>query len=68
MKLKLGQAWLRIKTARYFIENIASKSSMSSKEYAIRRKDGTQMASNDWLLAELKRFESSGDTATTTTH
>ncbi|MBX7246761.1 MAG: DUF5329 domain-containing protein [Candidatus Sumerlaeaceae bacterium] len=67
MKLKLGQAGNRIKTARDFIENIASKSSMSGKEYSIKRTDGTQVSARDWLNAELRRFEASGDSTTTTT-
>jgi hypothetical protein len=46
-----------IKTARDFIEKVASISSSSGKPYMIRRKNGKETRSGVYLLAELKKIE-----------
>ncbi len=44
------------KTAEDFIENIASKSSMSGKPYTIRFKDGKEVESGTFLREQLKKL------------
>jgi hypothetical protein len=46
-----------IKTARDFIRVAATESSMSGKPYFIRFKDGKQVKSAEFFLAELKKLE-----------
>ena len=46
-----------IKTARDFIQKVASVSSNSGKPYMIRRKNGKESKSGEYLLAELKKIE-----------
>ena len=46
-----------IKTAGDFIEKVASKSSVSSKPYLIRFKDGHEVESGNFLRDELKKLE-----------
>ena len=46
-----------IKTARDFIQKVASVSSTSGKPYMIRRKNGKESKSGEYLLAELKKIE-----------
>jgi len=46
-----------VKTARDFIDKIASKSGTSGNPYLIRFKDGTEIQSRDFLLMELKKIE-----------
>jgi hypothetical protein len=46
-----------IATARDFIEKAASVSSTSGKPYLIRFKDGKEVKSGEYLLAELKKIE-----------
>jgi hypothetical protein len=48
-----------IKTAKDFIEKAASTSSTTGKPYLIRFKDGKEVKSGDYLLAELKKLEKS---------
>lgn len=47
----------KVKTARDFIDKIASVSATSGKPYLIRLTDGTELKSKDFLLAELQRIE-----------
>jgi hypothetical protein len=47
-----------VRTARDFIDKVASASGTSGKPYHIRFKDGREIASRDYLLAELKKQES----------
>lgn len=54
---KRQNAGNRIKTAREFIEYVASKSSMSGKEYRIRNETGKMVPVKPWLEAELARLE-----------
>ena len=44
-----------VKTARDFVDKVASASGTSGKPYRIRFKDGREIASRDFLLAELKK-------------
>ncbi len=44
-------------TAEQFIENIASKSSMSGKPYLVRLADGKEIPSADWFRARLAEFD-----------
>lgn len=46
-----------VKTARDFIDKVASTSGSSGKPYVIRFKDGREIKSRDFLLAELKKLE-----------
>ncbi len=48
-----------VKTAKDFIEKLASSSSTSGKPYLIRFKDGTEMKSGEYLLEQLKKIEKS---------
>ena len=56
----LQAKWLanasNVKTARDFIDNIASISGIG-KPYLIRLKDGREIIGRDFLLAELKKME-----------
>lgn len=46
-----------IKTARDFIDKVASFSGTSGEPYLIRFKDGREFQSREFLLAELKKIE-----------
>ena len=46
-----------VKTARDFIDKVASISGTSGKPYLIRFKDGREIHSRDFLLAKLKTVE-----------
>jgi hypothetical protein len=46
-----------VKTAKDFIDKVATSSGTSGKPYLIRFKDGREIKSRDFLLAELKRLE-----------
>ena len=48
-----------VKSARDFIEKIASFSGTSGKPYLIRLKNGSELKSRDYLLEELRRIEES---------
>lgn len=47
-----------VKSARDFIDKVATISGTSGKPYLIRFKDGKEIKSSDFLLAELKKIES----------
>ena len=47
-----------VKTARDFIDKVASFSGTSGKPYLIRFRDGKEITSQDFLRAELKKIES----------
>ena len=49
-----------VKTARDFIEKVASVSSTSKKPYLIRFKDGKEVKSGDYLSRELDNLEKRG--------
>lgn len=46
-----------VKTARDFIDKVASFSATSGKPYLIRFKDGSESQSRDFLLAQLKKLD-----------
>ena len=46
-----------VKTARDFIDKVASFSGTSGKPYLIRFKDGAEIQSRDFLLAQLKKLD-----------
>ncbi len=46
-----------IKTVKDFIDKAASVSSTTGKPYLIRFKDGKELKSGEYLLAELKKLE-----------
>ena len=48
-----------VKTAREFIDKIATVSGTSGKPYLIRFKDGSEAKTGDVLLAALQKFETS---------
>ncbi len=50
-----------IKTAKDFIEKAASVSSTTGRPYLIRFKDGKEMKSGAYLLAELEKLEKSAE-------
>ncbi|HEX2931560.1 MAG TPA: DUF5329 family protein [Candidatus Binatia bacterium] len=47
-----------VKSARDFVDKVASVSGTSGKPYLIRFKDGREITSRAFLLAELKKLES----------
>lgn len=49
-----------IKTAKDFIEKVASVSSTTGKPYLIRFSDGTEVPSREYLTAELARIDKAG--------
>ena len=53
LRLKLSNAGDKIKTAKQFIDNIATKSSMSGKAYKIKFKDGKVVESKVFLYQKL---------------
>ena len=54
---KLESMGGEVKTAREFIERIASKSSMSGQPYQVKFADGKTMLAAQFLADELKRIE-----------
>ena len=46
-----------VKSARDFVDKVASMSGTSGKPYLIRFKDGRETKSRDFLLAELQKLE-----------
>jgi hypothetical protein len=46
-----------VRTARDFIDKVASTSGTSGKPYLIRFKDGREIKSRDFLLTELKKLD-----------
>jgi len=57
LKMKREKAGDDIKTAMEFIEQIASKSSMTGQDYTVKFKDGKVVKVHDLLVAELKRLK-----------
>jgi hypothetical protein len=49
-----------VNSARDFVEKVASFSGTSGEPYRIRFKDGREIPSKDYLLAELKLLENAG--------
>lgn len=46
-----------VRTARDFVDKVASASGTSGKPYHIRFMDGREITSRDFLIAELKKHE-----------
>ncbi len=57
LRSKLQQARDQIKTLDDFIENIASKSSMSGSPYQVKMPDGSMINAKDWYAQELKEYK-----------
>jgi len=58
LRMKLGKAGSSVKTARDFIDKIASSSSMSGEAYKIKMSDGKVLTTHDFLYGKLKEIES----------
>ncbi len=58
LRMKREKAGKRVKTAKEFIDYIASKSSMSGEAYKIKFPNGMIMPVRDVLYYELKKLES----------
>ena len=57
LSYKLSRAGSRIKTARQFINNIASKSSWSGKPYYVKLSTGKKVKVEEWLNQKLISLE-----------
>lgn len=57
LRMKREKAGNKIQTAKAFIDNIASKSSMSGEPYQIKFKNGSIINVRDILYYELKKME-----------
>jgi hypothetical protein len=57
LRSKWRYAGDRIQTARAFIDNIASKSSMTGQPYHIKESDGNAVTAEQWLNEALARIE-----------
>jgi hypothetical protein len=65
LRKKWGQVKTRIHTAEQFIDDIASRSSVSDKPYLIRRADGSTVTSRDALQKKLEEIETTGSDSST---
>jgi Family of unknown function (DUF5329) len=59
LRRKWGANDAEVKTARDFIDKVASFSGTSGKPYMMRFKDGSEVKSRDFLLAVLDKIEKS---------
>ncbi|MET0154834.1 MAG: DUF5329 domain-containing protein [Rickettsiales bacterium] len=57
IRLKTNHAGGRLKTARQFIDYVASRSSFTGIPYFVVTKNGTKIPSSIWLKEELRRYE-----------
>lgn len=57
LRMKLGKAGDKVKTAEDFIDGIASKSSISKKPYQIRKADGTLVTTSAFFNARLSEYD-----------
>jgi hypothetical protein len=57
LRSKLETAGKKIKTARDFIEGVASKSETSGKPYEMILPDKTRMNTHEWLSKKLAELE-----------
>lgn len=60
LRRKLASAGDQIRTATDFIEQIASKSSLTGEEYSIRMPDGRTIKAGDFLRQELEQLSTDG--------
>lgn len=56
MRTKLKYAGEKVQTAEQFIDELASKSSMSGVKYLIKLKDGTVLESADFFRRKLAQY------------
>lgn len=63
LRSKWKSAGEQIRTAREFVEQIASRSATTGKAYRVRFPDGSERDSRDWLLEALEQIEA-GQAAT----
>jgi hypothetical protein len=57
LRMKLGKADDKVKTAEDFIKGLASKSSFSGKPYQIRKSDGTTVTTSVFFYARLSEYD-----------
>jgi hypothetical protein len=57
LRMKLGKAGNRVKTAEEFIDGLASESSVSGKPYQIRKADGTVTGTRPYFYARLREYD-----------
>jgi hypothetical protein len=57
LRLKLGSAGERVKTAEDFVKYCASESSFTHQKYKIRSADGTMMDAATYFHAKLREFD-----------
>lgn len=57
LRTKLDAAGGRVKTAREFIEQVASRSSVSGEVYKVKTKEGRTLDSREWFTRELDSIE-----------
>jgi uncharacterized protein DUF5329 len=57
LRLKLGYAGERVKTAEDFVKYCASESSFTHQKYKIRTADGTMMDAATYFHAKLREFD-----------
>ena len=57
LRMKLEKAGDRVKTAKDFIDGLASKSSISGKPYKIRKSDGSLVTTSAFFRARLKEYD-----------
>jgi hypothetical protein len=55
LRMKLGKAGARVKTADKFISGIASKSYLTGKPYLVRLPNGTTQPAETWLTKALEK-------------
>jgi hypothetical protein len=58
LRMKLKKGGEKVKTAENFIDGIAAKSSVSGKDYKIRKPDGTLVTTSAYFYARLKEYDS----------
>nr|WP_314267040.1 DUF5329 family protein [uncultured Moellerella sp.] len=57
LRLKLGKTKKRLKTTEQFIDNVASKSSISGSEYQVKISDQQTVTANQYLHDLLKKVD-----------
>ncbi|MCP8899814.1 DUF5329 family protein [Gilvimarinus xylanilyticus] len=56
LQMKYERAGRYAKTAEDFIDNLASKSSITRRPYKVILSDGTRLNAEDWLYRALERY------------
>lgn len=57
LRMKLKKGGDKVKTAENFIDGIAAKSSVSGKDYKIRKPDGSLVTTSSYFYARLKEYD-----------